>query len=306
MQTFAYCLPLKSPLRLPGGEPILDRRGILLHDEITGGWGDAAPLPGVSRETLAEVKAAIQSGDWHCADTPSLRFAVSCVQKPWAPPESPVACNGLWIVETESVEEVARRIRSWPHPVLKVKPGAVPDVEALNALIRRHPGIRFRLDGNRQWTLDQTLTTMNALPENAVEYVEEPLRQGGDYNALWERMPVPVALDESLLEPGGAELARKDGVVALVLKPTLLGGEGDWSRWVDLAKQEGKQVIWSSCFESGVGLWHLARLACGGAPAGLDTGAWLDRDLVAPRPLPEQGEIPATEHLEVLTSLCCN
>ena len=154
-------------------------------------------------------------------------------------------------------------------------------------------GLRLRIDANRAWTLDETLRIWEALPPGLLEYFEEPLADPDDYARLWARAPVPVALDESLLLPEGQELAQAPAVCALVLKPTLLGGAAQWGSWLTLAKERGIDITWSSCFESGVGLLHLASLARGYGPAGLDTNRHFKEDLVYPRQQTRRGELPA-------------
>ena len=50
-QLFRYRLPLRRPLRLPAGDDLTVREGILFCVTAADGyvgWGDAAPLPGWS------------------------------------------------------------------------------------------------------------------------------------------------------------------------------------------------------------------------------------------------------------------
>src|SRR5690606_25827436 len=56
-----YALPLTEPV-VWGGVAQTERRGILVRAETpfgSVGWGDACPLPGFSRETLAETRDAL-------------------------------------------------------------------------------------------------------------------------------------------------------------------------------------------------------------------------------------------------------
>ncbi len=58
-----YTLQLDSPIRL-GGVEMTERKGILLRFEAESGeigWGDCAPLPGFSRETLDEARSALDT-----------------------------------------------------------------------------------------------------------------------------------------------------------------------------------------------------------------------------------------------------
>ena len=58
-----YTLAFDSPVTL-GGREVTERRGILLRLEAESGevgWGDCAPLPGFSRESLADARAALDT-----------------------------------------------------------------------------------------------------------------------------------------------------------------------------------------------------------------------------------------------------
>ncbi|WFB35033.1 enolase C-terminal domain-like protein [Kiritimatiellota bacterium B12222] len=301
LKSYPYQISFQKPLRLPGNQVLHERKGMLLHDPETGAWGDAAPLPGYSVESLAEVREAVAAASLSATGLPSLRFALECMRKPWVAPTQAVAVNALWFPATESVKSFLKRISLWSQPVVKVKPGAIADAAALLEAYAQRPDLVFRIDGNRQWTLEQTLDLYSALPHNSIDYFEEPLREPGRYSDLFSRAAVPIALDESLLESGGGALAQLPGVTALVLKPTLLGNEVDRLPWIEMASRQKMTITWSSCFESGVGLWHLAGLAQGFGAAGLDTNYNFVRDLVNPRPSVNKGMISvATEELVVI------
>lgn len=286
MRAREYRLQLRPPLPLPGGGALTHREGFLVVDPETGGVGDAAPLPGFSREGMEDLRRETARADWWIAPRfPSLRFAVECARAGNTPPESPVRVNALWWAERESVETLLGRLESWENPVVKIKPGPRPDPAVWTRFCRERPDAQIRLDPNRQWTLEQLRRHTEAVPMESLEYVEEPL---GSVEAL-RRIPpgweIPLALDETTREASPESAQGIPGVVAVVFKPTLMGDEGDRRPWMDLATARGWTPVWSAAFESGAGLWHLARLAAGGAPAGLDTAAALAEDVVAPRPL---------------------
>jgi len=285
-----YKLRLTRPLHLAGGVLLTFREGLLLHDPETGGRGEAAPLPGFSRETLPEVLEAARRGEWEHPRLPSLRFAADCARRPVPRLSSPLPVNALWQPAAESVDQVLLRLQDWRNPVVKIKCVSDEDLAATRRLLARRADLRVRLDPNRQWSLKQTLRAFSRLPPDRLDYFEEPLVHPGGYEALWRQAPVPVALDESLLEPEGAELSRAPQVAALILKPTLLGGRDVLDRW----DFHPRRVI-SSCFESGLGLWHLAALASLSDPAepcGLDTARHFAEDTVHPRPLSVAGFLP--------------
>ncbi|MEM1055785.1 MAG: o-succinylbenzoate synthase [Bacteroidota bacterium] len=58
-----YSLPLDPPITL-AGEEVSERQGVLLKlgaESGEAGWGDCAPLPGFSRETLAEATSTLRT-----------------------------------------------------------------------------------------------------------------------------------------------------------------------------------------------------------------------------------------------------
>ncbi|MDF3130032.1 enolase C-terminal domain-like protein [Kiritimatiellaeota bacterium B1221] len=289
---FSYRLALKNPLCLPGNKPLRHREGLLLHRPDTGGWGEAAPLPGYSSETLAEVVEAVTASQLDSTHFPSLRFAIECTEKTFSAPEQHVNVNALWIVGKEKLGDLLLRLKDWDAPVIKVKPGDPPRMDEVMELLAQRPDCRLRIDGNRQWSVEQTLRLFDRLPEGRLEYIEEPLAEDEGYADLWARANVPIGLDESLLLPSGKKWVDFQGVKALILKPTLMGDAEDRAFWIRKAAEANLRVVWSSCFESGVGLWNLARLARGGDIAGLDTGGVFEQDVLAPRPLVCRGQIP--------------
>jgi O-succinylbenzoate synthase len=255
--------------------------------------GDAAPLPGFSQETLEEVKAETAKPDWwETTRLPSLRFAVECARFGLTWPQGQVQVNALWWAEEEPLDELLQRLAGWHRPVVKIKPGRNPDPQRWVQLCRERPDLRIRLDPNRGWSVAELRDYVREVPAGALDYVEEPLADLNDLRLLSSSEQVPVALDESLRERSPAEVLDLPGVRALVLKPSLMGNAQDRAPWVALAEKKGWDLVWSSSFESGVGIWHLARLAQGSAAAGLDTAAALAQDVVTPRPLSEAtGEI---------------
>lgn len=203
----------------------------------------------------------------------------------------PVPVNYLWAPASEALEDFLERVGDAKAPCIKIKLGPDPDLAPVLALTDRLKGARIRLDPNRRWSLAVALEVFRRIPPGVLDYIEEPLTDPGDYAALWANAPVPVALDESLIEGVSPDIYEHACVKALVIKPTLMGDEADRAPWQVLAEQSGKELVWSSSFESGVGLWHLAGLAAerGGSPSGLDTGRVFETDLVDPRPLPVSG-----------------
>ncbi len=296
-----YRLPLVAPLPL-AGRVIHERSGLLVRidsDSGAWGWGDVAPLPGFSRESIADAEAELTAwadrmrgarfdlrGDglerWlgyesAVAASPSVRFGLetallSLERRVEDGTAAELACfqgavpvNGLLAGSREQVLVDARRLREGGCRAVKLKVGSRPvaeDVELTRA-VRDVIGdvVSLRLDANRSWSLEQAVTFGRELVDAGVEYLEEPLRDPADLRELFDGTGIPVALDESLLELRPEDLEGRREVGAVVLKPTLLGGLARAGEWAAKASALNIRPVVSSCFESGVGLLALAGFA---------------------------------------------
>ena len=299
-------LPLRRPLRVGGVE--LERRSGLIVQlrDAAGrrGCGEIAPLPGLHRENLTDAErelstAATQLTSGGAASPQQLAVAAPSVQfgleTAWqrllaqvehrAPPTGRVAISGLVDADPAVVEAALAAGALQRYPALKVKIGRrPPDREraVLQMLCDAIPEVTLRLDGNRALDLDDAIARLRCLPPERIEYAEEPLRDPGALGRLHAATGVGIGLDEAL---AGTALpaGTADGVVAWILKPSLLGA----ARVRELSRRaagEGIDIVISACFESGLGLWALAELAAQSAEraAGLGTDAWLGTDTVTP------------------------
>jgi O-succinylbenzoate synthase len=107
----------------------------------------------------------------------------------------------------------------------------------------------------------------------SVAYIEEPLANPEGIPRFIEDTEFPVALDETTRERVPEDLENWEDVVAVVLKPTLLGGVPTVQEWVRSARAVGATPVFSAAYETGVGIRMLVALAAvySNAPAGFST-----------------------------------
>jgi O-succinylbenzoate synthase len=329
-QTVPYRLRLAEPVVWNGRRRDV-REGVLLRlegDDGAVGWGDAAPLPGFSRETPAEARAALDAAAsalvgrdldprslarldvpaWAALDAAALpssaRFALDlalldlAAQAAGRPlpqalhpdPAVTLPLNGLLMGEGDAVVAQAGALAAAGYAAVKLKVGRRPvgqDVETVRAVREAlGPHVALRLDANRAWAPAEARAFAESVADVGVAYVEEPLRDPAGLPALWADTGLPVALDETLQEPGGPA-ALRGWAAAAVLKPTLVGGLAAALRLAAAARAVGVRPVLSAAFESGVGLRGVAAVAAatGAEPAGLDTYRWLAEDVLGPLPL---------------------
>ena len=320
---FTYTLPLGAPLSV-GGRTLRERRGAVLRlegAEGAVGWGEAAPLPGFSDESLTDAVDALREragslpgtsvprriralpSPGTTGDPPSVRFALdsallelraaaedAAVPSLLGAEGTTVALNALVGRAADDLTATGERLRREGYRAVKLKVGkAAPERDAARVrALRRGLGARtaLRLDANRAWSFEEALSFAEALPGAAdVEYVEEPLADPERLGAFTDRTGLPVALDESTRERDPSTIPGALLLGGVVLKPTLLGGLRRAHRWARWADRQGASVVLSGAYESGVGTRLLGALAAAWseAPVGLSTYTRLADDLLRPR-----------------------
>ncbi len=310
---FRYTLPLCQPLHLRG-QVITERTGLLLcleEDSGATGWGEAAPLPGFSREILLDARADLQFGAemWIEGTTPaesacpSADFALRAAVANLHPAENTstsLTVNALLSGNQADILARAGELHAQGYRAAKLKVGTTaPDADAeLTRAVRAtlHPDVRLRLDANRAWTWAQALRFAERIEDCAIEYIEEPLDDPAQLLEWREKTALPYALDETLQEatwkpPHDREKLQPlfQQAAAWVWKPTLAH-----ESLVQALQSTGANppIILSAAHESGVGIAAIARLAARysgpDTPVGLDTYRGLTADVLQ-EPLPMLG-----------------
>lgn len=238
VQVFAYTLPLRRPLPLPT-VTLTERKGYLL--KLTGdngvvGWGEAAPLPGFSEESLEDAESVLANVPArlagyrlpvHYADlegaslihvraSMAVSFAIESAYfnlmarsqgiplhrylRAGAPDE--ITMNALLAGDAAAIVHRAGGLRDEGYSAAKLKVGGRP-VEEDIALVKAvraamGPGLALRLDANRQWDLDTAVHFGQSVRDSAIEYLEEPVREPYDMPIFLEQAKVPYALDETM------------------------------------------------------------------------------------------------------------
>ena len=250
--------------------------------------GEAAPLPGRSRETLDDVQRALEAlGDSVLTMGPDALVAhlgpsgAAAIEH--ARLERPLDGSAQVRVQTlldtphdalsHALVAHARGVRAF-----KLKIGASDDELALIPALRAALGDEVRLVADANGTLAPGDPRLRALADAGFALIEDPFPLAL-LRTSRSTVPLEVALDEPLPSTSDDDVARLIDariVDALVLKPTLLG----LARALRLARL-GAPACASHTYESPLGMTLCATLACalgdrvvhGIAPyAGLD--AW--------------------------------
>ncbi len=292
-RVWSYRLPLTRPLHWGGARHAV-REGLilgLLHPAEGWRYGEAAPLPGFSPESLDQARAdllALLRGETRDACA-SAWHALDSAWELGGDAPSPLAVNALVDGPLADLPAAARAARGCAAVKLKC---ALSDPQAMAARVRRlavelPSGTRIRVDANRVFPPGEATEFLRLIEDLPVEYVEEPCDRPAFLPRLAELSHVPLALDESLREAPEALPFLLACARALVLKPAWTGRLSESRRLLDFARRNGQTATLSSALESAVGLRNLAALAhragLGGGVHGLDTGRLLAADLLPSR-----------------------
>jgi o-succinylbenzoate synthase len=251
------------------------------------GWGEIAPLPSLSYETLDQAHAQVKAALTTSLPTlyPSVSFGLSSAyfQLSDSQKNSSLPLSALLTGSSEEILSKAKKAAEQGFLSAKVKIAHLPTEEALFLLKTLKQILHLRIDLNRSWTLKKAEHFFSHFSPNDFDYIEEPL-------ANWDELahfPFPFALDESLREKPIEAFASFKQLKALVIKPTLLGSPDQWQPLLGFAKQRGIAIVLSGVYETGIGTAAIAslivRLNLPPLPLGLDTYSHLGEDVLERR-----------------------
>lgn len=290
------------------------RKGLLL--EWNDGWGEIAPLPGFSAETLDEAREEIEDF-LPCLESatprlPSVQFGINAASRPFSRKRLKIPMSLL----------------NNPRPgfsTLKLKLGHLSIEQAVEHVKQFVGSYRLRLDCNRSWTLDEALYFASHFSPSDFEYLEEPVKTFQDLTLFSELTQFGIAVDESIRQFPCHQIPT---LKAIVVKPTIVGVRSsdpytpcaltkDLCKPMWVAREQaplpgfkGRSpfVVLSSAYESSLGLLQIARLYEDEDPfPGLDTFRLFEEDLLTPPLVAEDGFLfwPGTNGCPIdRTKLC--
>lgn len=206
-----------------------------------------------------------------------------------------LALNGLIsLMPPEECSRQAARLVNEGFSTLKVKlghPSPEEDLRCVEAVAGSvGPGILLRLDPNEAWDFETTVRLGPRLAEFSIEYLEQPLRFESidSLRTLRESCPIPMALDTLSVGLRDIRTIMTTRLAnAVILKPTMLGSLSQITDIVDLTRKRQVKTVFTSTFESVVGLAGVAQVAAVLAPDvthGLATGDLFARKYLSDHP----------------------
>jgi o-succinylbenzoate synthase len=287
-----YQRPFSYPLQTAHGHWLV-REGLIIQliDEAGRNyWGEIAPIPWFGSESLEEaIEFCTALGDsvsWPLEipdHLPATQFAFSAAIPYGYEPLEPVIEDIAWsflLPAGKRVLEAWQRPWELGHRTFKWKIGVAGVAEELvifDRLLTALPvGAKLRLDANAGLSYDDACTWLSSLPEDAIEFLEQPVADLAEMLRLTERYDIPLAVDELVSNLGRLQECYEQGWRGIyAIKPCIAGSLGELT---DFIKKRQLDVVLSSSLESSIGQRAILRWARAegvmSRSAGLATSGW--------------------------------
>ena len=269
------------------------------------GHGEAAPLEGYDAATLDDVLAALEDcreplsqsdGEDHeallkeCARRAVLPHAVAAIdlalwdlagRRAGLPVWHLLGAKASPQVEVNATIAAADRAgaateaaaaRQAGFRAIKLK-AAVGDDAGRIAAVRAvaGPDMQIRLDANGAWSVQEAAAVLRALAPAGVELCEEPVHGLEQTQALHAATDVPLAIDETTLQPGALDHRVCDAVCLKIARGGGITGVIEQAR---RARAAGYEVYLASTLDGPLGIaaaLHAAAAIKPDRPCGLAT-----------------------------------
>src|SRR3984957_19268121 len=245
-------------------------------------WGEIAPLPGRSKETLDQAYDQLlqifSKGKIQEEPLPSVQFGLEGALSDRSDITAPL--YALLHGTAEEILQRAEEVFASGYKTVKVKISSFSVDEATLLIHALKDRFRLRIDCNRAFSMTQALRLFSPFDPKQFDYIEDPtfeIEKLADF-------PFPFALDEIVTDYHLLPLKSYQHLYGFILKPTLLGGKKGCAPFVKYAQEHNLNVVFSSTFESGLGLLHILHIAAHfnllAHPVGIDTHRYLAHDIL--------------------------
>jgi len=281
IEIFKYIIPFIKPL-LVFSNKLLRREGFIIkvnYYDKSSRYAEIAPLSNISRESLKDayrqlinVCELLKKNKKIEVDMlyPSVLFGMLSISnfqnESFSIPYSGLLYYGFdenKFIPTLNTYKLKLSTLSVDESILSIK-----------QLKHKFPKLKLRLDINQSWSSQEAFHFLANFEPNDFEYIEEPCKTIEETKEVLKKTNHKIALDESLVNWELEELLKYKNIKALIIKPML----ANFFKYLKCRIP----LVFSSSFESGVGLLNIARLSglYSKIPPGLDTYKFLKFDVL--------------------------
>ena len=175
------------------------------------------------------------------------------------PTETPATSFSIGIDTPEVVD--VKVDEAADYRILKMKMGAPGDVALLDRVIARS-GKTIRVDANEGWDVETALQMSGILNEKGVEFIEQPIHHDNedDLRTLKRLSPLPIILDESVINPGDVAKRRDQGH-GINIKLMKCGGITPALSLIEEASKADLKVMLGCMLETSIAITAAAHLS---------------------------------------------
>ncbi|WP_220017423.1 enolase C-terminal domain-like protein [Candidatus Rhabdochlamydia oedothoracis] len=246
-------------------------------------WAEISPLPGRSKETIDEALLQlinVLKGKKTSHLYSSVSFALATALKQFSFP--PIPLCALLSGSKQEMMQQALLVAHKGFSSVKVKISQLSLEDAFAVLDSLRKTFSLRVDANQRFSFQEALYFFGQFPSLAFDFIEEP---------TWETSRLadfshPFGLDETLEKNPDFRFENLANCKAVVVKPMIQGFFTTKKLMQHLEKKRTK-LIFSSSYESGLGLMQIAHLAMQTKlyPLGLNTQSLFTEDILTPFPI---------------------
>lgn len=247
-------------------------------------WGEIAPYPGRSCETLSQacdqLLQVLSTGKIEKELFPSVQFGLeSAISFP--PPQIKIPLYAFLNGKPDAVLQQADFAFALGYSTVKAKISSLEAETAIELLKLLKNRFRLRVDCNQAFSFKEAISIFSHFEPRDFDYIEDPTYE---ISRLAD-FPYPFAIDENVINYEMLPIKTYAQLYGFILKPTVLGGKKGCAPLVHFAQKNNLKVVFSPAFESGLGLLQILSLASHfhllTDPIGLDTHRYLAQDLLS-------------------------
>ncbi len=217
---------------------------VLKNEEGKEAFGEISPFPLLNQESIEEAFEQLKNSDNAPFDLfPSVAFSIKntllAIKDPLPAFSLPMAA-----FFQGSVKEIycqAEKAHQLGIKSAKLKIGSLSTSDAKEVIDALKASFYLRIDLNQKWKTKEVLRFFSSYSYEDFDYIEDPLQEIDKLSSF----PLPFAID---IRPG---ISLSLPMKAAIVKPTI----------IKQIPELEKPIILSSCFDTGINVFHLACLA---------------------------------------------
>ena len=149
------------------------------------------------------------------------------------------------------------------------------EISNLKILSQNNPNAMFRIDFNGKYQVPEMISICKQLKKYNISYIEEPLTNSTveDYQTLKKHVPIPFAIDESIIKGKYKDLVSNKLVDYAILKAPIYGSVKKIIQLNNFLINNHVQIIASSALQTKIGNManiHIASALENNIPCGLN------------------------------------